>query len=71
MIVQAFAHLGLAVDAKHLEDFGMLDLRLDQDLGVVAVVELAHDLTRKLEVWRLVDSHGNNIRLIKNDVCCH
>ena len=34
VIVQALAHLFLAIDAKHLLDLGMLDLRLDQHLCV-------------------------------------
>ena len=47
VVVQALAHFFAAVDTEHLLDFGVLDLRFDEHLGVIAIIEGAHDLTRK------------------------
>jgi hypothetical protein len=58
MIVQTLAHLILTVYADNLQHLGMLDLRLDQHLRIVAIVKRTHDLARKFDVRSLVNADG-------------
>ncbi len=61
VVVEALAHLLHAVDADYLGHFGDLYMRLDQHVGVVAIVERAHRLAGELQVGSLVHAHRHQV----------
>ncbi len=65
VIIETLAHLFLAVNAQHFQHFGVFDLRLDQDLGLVAVVEGTYNFTRKFKVRSLVNANWDNISFVE------
>ena len=50
LVVEALAHFFLTVNAEDFGDLGALHLRLNQDIGIVAVIEGADSLAGKFNV---------------------
>ena len=68
MVIEAFAHLCYAVGADHLGNLGDLHLRLDEDIGAIAVVEGAHRLAANSRCGAWSNADGHHIGLVKEDV---